>query len=152
MKSYSETYVFKPEVLAAFHRAQCLVEQIPDVGPSLRCHEITRAFGKLLGYPVQDGHYGTVEHSWLWVGPAEGPLHILDVYAVGRLPQVQLIDCDHVLPHQGAAYRPGDARTDIDERQVSWLVAVLSDTVVRIVENPGPPPSVQVRRINGFPR
>ena len=49
--------------------------------------------------------------------------HVLDVYCVGSLPMVRLVDGEHTsLPHIGWAYRPGDERKDIDEGRVEALV------------------------------
>jgi hypothetical protein len=58
-----------------------------------------------------DGHCGIVEHSWLRCSV------ILDVYAPGRLPAVQLVD-----PLIGG-YRPGKPRQDIRPPIVDRLVA-----------------------------
>jgi len=85
---------------------------------------------------MQDGKYGFVEHSWLWTKPISeckiltprlGFPNILDVYCVGSLPLVRLVDGQHPsLPHVGWAYRPGDKRDDIQfdvvEREVTRLV------------------------------
>ena len=51
---------------------------------------------------VVDGHCGPIDHSWLRCSGV-----ILDVYAPGRLPAVQLVD-----PQVGG-YRPGKPRDDV---------------------------------------
>jgi hypothetical protein len=57
-------------------------------------------------------------------------------YCVGSLPQVRLIDCQHMaLPHVGWAYRPDRTRDDIDEVLVDTLV-----TTLRIREGSWRPP------------
>ena len=54
--------------------------------------------------------------------------NVLDVYAVGSLPQVRLLDGRHTaLPHTGWAYRPADPRDDIDARMVDRLLAIMLD-------------------------
>ncbi len=104
----------------------------------LRCHELARAVGKLFDLPHQDGTYSHVDHSWLWTGPIERDLahhvraghrgftpNVLDVYSVGRLPQVQLIDMHHMgLPHS-VSYIVGREREDIDQHIVSALVRAM---------------------------
>jgi hypothetical protein len=133
LKSYSEKEMFGASELRLFRQAAHLVAQVAIV-PSLsmdevRCHELARAVGHVLGLTVQDGWYGYVEHSWLWTRPLDEPVgvrwalpNILDVYAVGSLPQVQLI---HMTPATGHTqnYRPLPApRTDIALSIVELLV------------------------------
>jgi hypothetical protein len=128
--------------LALYHKAVALVDAIVDPHEAdavddlgglrllsndkvFRCHEIARAVGQVLKLPVQDGWYGAIEHSWLWI-PQEGPSSygfeydaILDVYAVGRLPMVQLVMSDRSAGHYAAGglgaslYREGPPRKDI---------------------------------------
>ena len=110
-----------------------------SLGPDreLRCHELTRAVERFIPLAVKrgqvlmpkgvpyhplnvtlyDGKYSIVDHSWLEI-LAESPeglcsLYILDVYTVGQLPQVQLLDIAFSLPHR-ASYRPQARRDDID--------------------------------------
>lgn len=142
MRSYSETHVFTPEELDLLQRAMYLVAAIPDV-PGLRCHEVARAVGKVLGLQVQDGHYGLVEHSWLWTRPwtwGKYPPSVIDVYSVGSLPQVRLVDVSCIgLPHlrhdddprdgcslKNTGYRPGEPRDDVDEEAVKFLLRALA--------------------------
>ena len=123
MRSYSETNVFSSSEVEALQRATRLVVAIPTRigGPLLRCHEVARVVGRILDLDVQDGHYGAVEHSWVYT---ENARSILDVYAVGRLPMVQLVDARALLP-TGRAYYPGPTRDDIDETAVRELVQFL---------------------------
>ena len=54
--------------------------------------------------------------------------NILDVYSVGQLPMVRLVACESSsLPHVGWAYRPGDAREDIDLKMVETIYRALMD-------------------------
>lgn len=136
MRSYSARCVFAPPLLDLLAVATEFVARVEEAaGAELRCHELARAVARFLRLPracVQDGYYGFVEHSWIWVpGPPDDPLtrragwpHILDVYAVGRLPQVQLVCGDSpALPHVGWSYRPDRDRTDVDEALVARLVS-----------------------------
>lgn len=100
-----------------------------DPEGEVRCHELVRAVAIILGWDakkrVADGWYGMVEHSWLWTQDREkysAPPNILDVYAVGRLPQVQLIHSTTNLPFE---YRRGAIRTDIRRSVVKRLVLAM---------------------------
>lgn len=139
MQGYSEKEVFLAHEIALLKRATALAERMPTV-EDVRCHELARAFAATLGLPpecVQDGFYGFVEHTWLWLEPLDtrraqmlsarlGFPHILDVYTVGQLPQVRLLATDSSgLPHVGWAYRPDKARTDIDADLVTRLATIL---------------------------
>jgi hypothetical protein len=141
---YSAADVFSSECLALWVRATAAVGRVDDYDTKpVRCHELARAvaeFLSLLRACVQDGFYGFVEHSWLWVpGPPEGTVtkrlgwpHILDVYSVGQLPMVRLVAGDNAgLPHVGWSYRPDSPRTDIDRAVVERLVLEMSGGVGR---------------------
>jgi hypothetical protein len=134
MKSYSELEIFTEEEVRLFHMATKLVEGLTRP-VTLRCHELARAVGAVLGLEHQDGFYGFVNHTWLWTKKPEwnelntttrlGFPNILDVYSVGSLPMVRLVDGKHTsLPHVGWAYRP-DWRSlpSLDRGMVSDLVA-----------------------------
>ena len=133
MKGYSERCVFLPSVVR-LHTFLCKVLERFDstpysIGPDreLRCHELTRAVKRFMQHgdvpyhPVDvtlfDGKYSIVDHSWLEIlsKNREGlcSLYVLDVYAVGQLPQVQLLDITFSLPHR-ANYRAQARRDDID--------------------------------------
>jgi hypothetical protein len=99
MRGYSELKIFTGEELGLWHDATKVVDALREAEfPDLRCHELARAVGKVLGLQVQDGFYGFVDHSWLWLrplGPTIGRIgfpNILDVYCVGSLPLVRLVD------------------------------------------------------------
>ena len=127
MRSYSETNVFSSKELDLLQKAIYLVAEIPDMTPILRCHEVARIIGSLLNLQVQDGHYGPVEHSWLWMKPWKNgkyPPNILDVYSVGSLPQVKLVNFSTILPDDNA-YKPGPVRDDIRQNVVSDIISSL---------------------------
>jgi len=126
MRNYSEYEIFHSKELEHLKKAQELIQLIPDEFMAsdwkLRCHEVVRAVGVQLGLQVVDGLYGCVDHSWLLTGFRGPRSNILDVYAVGRLPQVQLIDMWYVGPRHDSLYKPKDDRTDIDCAVVEQLL------------------------------
>lgn len=135
MKSYSEEEIFTQAEVRLWLRATKMVGALPPM-PKLRCHELARAVGRMLELQHQDGYYGFVDHTWLWTtrfGPNAlnnytrlGFPNILDVYCVGSLPMVRLVDGKHTaLPHVGWAYRPGKPRDDITHDRVDDLVRTL---------------------------
>lgn len=132
MKSYSAVEVFKPHEIDLWQRAIKIVEALPDMRPPeydwLRCHEVARVVGRVLNLEVQDGHYGLVDHSWCRIRRDVGDRSmfietwsVLDVYVVGRLPQVQLVS-DVVGIRE---YRRGAERSDIQHGVVDSLVMLL---------------------------
>lgn len=146
MKPYAERRVFSPAARRAFTEATSMVEfylptywernetgryapvTVPvTVEPDhsireLRCHELVRAVGGILGLVPVDGTYGAVEHSWLVPRKEQGWL--LDVYAVGRLPQVQLVDTTSLLP-EFKLFQAGAPRLDLDHALIGALWACL---------------------------
>jgi hypothetical protein len=131
--------VFSRAVREAHRLATFLVgqvEQYPTGGEDeTRCHELVAAIAPVLVDEVPDlrlmlftGMYGPVEHSWLKVSSENYPFdwHVLDVYACGRLPQVQLIDGTGLLP-ESKIYRAANAvyapRADLDLGFVADLTA-----------------------------
>jgi len=121
MRSYSFK-CFTLEDLEFWARATHLVEAIPDtMDKPIRCHEVARAVGRILDLPVVDGHYGAVDHSWLMTRTRSNKPKILDVYSVGRLPQVQLLVLDPGTSHT-TIFRPGPYRTDIRNDVVEHMV------------------------------
>lgn len=134
MRSYSETEVFSKAARKLLSRARDLVKGLPDPAEGsepLRCHEVARVVAqKLAGQvcglgalvlDVVDGKFGEIEHSWIEVADPEGPRRlILDVYAVGSLPQVQLHDATGLLPHL-RTYTRGAVRVDIREAVIQEL-------------------------------
>lgn len=122
------TRTFSAQELCYLHRSQEVVSHVPyDLGGKVvRCHELSRALARVLGLTTEDGYYGMVEHSWVWTTPREpfSPLpNILDPYAPGRYPQVQLVHSHLHLPFE---YRRGEPRTDIDQSMVDNLVIILT--------------------------
>lgn len=137
MRSYAQECIFSPHEIALWEHACRLIARIPDEDSKhIRCHELARAVGRILVLPHQDGHYGFVEHTWLWTEtpPQDVAIerwlpfvpNILDVYAPGKLPQVQLVHAKSVgLPHIGWSWRPGNPREDIDADLVDHLVRTM---------------------------
>lgn len=129
--------IFSSKEMAWLRQAEAIVRLLPETtsdGDLIRCHEVARIVGSLLGLPVQDGRYGLCDHSWLWTRkPAcrldrlrvTGAPRILDPYCVGSLPLVRLLDSAAALPHLGWAYRPGQKRRDIQAAFVAAEVARL---------------------------
>lgn len=120
MICYAEAKVFPLSVVADFYRATRLVNRLSAYDPTgdwVRCHELARAISPLLltKWEVVDGKYGPCEHSWLMNDRGV----ILDVYAVARLPQVQLID--GLWPGNYKRFRREEPRTDIKHGVVRWL-------------------------------
>lgn len=138
MRSHSQTEVFNAAEIDCLKMAARIVAKLPNVGPTgepIRCHEVARIVGAVLGMQVCDGLYGFVDHSWLWTTPfikddivgRIGVPNILDPYCVGSLPQVRLVDCSVVsLPHVGWSYRPSGKRTDIHEIFVAEMVGKIA--------------------------
>jgi hypothetical protein len=126
VKGYTETVVFTKAQKDDLAFAVRLVEALPAKDKSnewVRCHELVRVIAPLLSnrWHVIDGHVGSADHSWLvWAGKGHV---VLDVYACGVLPQVQLVDCNPLWRRDG--YRPGAARRDIRPAIIDWLGAEL---------------------------
>lgn len=122
--------VFLLREMKIFDQACTLVSKAPYevLGSVVRCHELVRATSFILDLTFEDGYYGMVEHSWLWLEPRQPlnpPPRILDVYAPGRIPQVQLIDSTTSLPWE---YRRGPPRTDINQPMVGELIRLMKST------------------------
>jgi hypothetical protein len=140
MRSYSEEEIFSEAEVLLLQKATKVVAGLNASG-GIRCHELARAIGWLLELEVQDGYYGFVDHSWLWttrldlervITPRLGLPNILDVYCVGSMPMVRLVDCQHTaLPHVGWSYRPSEKRRDIDEGLVTKLHAMAREVLFR---------------------
>jgi hypothetical protein len=130
MRGYSATDIFSQRSQRLLEEATSLVEAVPQRKTVIRCHELARAVWAVLrreyrGLRVVDGKYGSVEHSWLALrnyGDLVPGHHVyLDVYAVGRLPQVQLVALDWAT-HHGDQYKVGKERDDIQHVIVDDLV------------------------------
>lgn len=119
MITYAERVCFRPAHLHLLARVATHISRIsPAWGNELRCHELARAvhlvvYESVHKLDVVDGKCGPIEHSWLRFSDGT----ILDPYAPGRLPAVQIVD-----PIVGGAYRPGDRRDDIQQALVDRLV------------------------------
>lgn len=124
MKGYAANNIFPAPLQRDFDRATVLVSRLPEKdfkGRLIRCHEVVRALKGMLPSPlgtwhVQDGHYRTVEHTWLVTYPSG---HILDLYSVARYPMVQLLDWQ--IHFHRDLFRPGDKRHDIRNKVVRDL-------------------------------
>lgn len=123
--------VFTPQEVASWHRATTFVDRLPESG-TVRCHEITRAVYKALDsyglqhyWEVVDGVFGHVDHSWL-VGKKTDT--ILDVYAVGSLPMVQLINTTFLGVRDARRYKEGCTRKDINEVIIVVLASHMKAT------------------------
>lgn len=153
MIGYAAREIFTAEHLGKLTRAERLVSLAPeweeyllDWGPPtevkdptpIRCHELARAVGKILELPVQDGKYGFIDHTWLWLAEPEQVAeametglrymmpNVLDVYVAGSLPMVQLYHAElSGLPRQ---YSWGPERTDIRVDIVDRLIRLLRAT------------------------
>lgn len=133
MIGYSERNVFGryPGLLDVFEQAKGIVDMLPDQveedDQELRCHEVARVVHELLdrsrvGFGLVDGHYGNVDHTYLTTS-LNGVVCVLDVYAVGRLPMVQLVHGENGLARM---YSAGQARTDIRHNVILELVASIA--------------------------
>lgn len=137
MKGYSAAEVFTARELQLLERATKLVAAVSDDtayvagGAAIRCFELARAVGDVLHLPVVDGRFGLVEHSWLLTTLPNAARRvadfvprpsILDVYSVGRLPMVQLVDNAHWGLSERVDYVAGGFRRDINTGIVERLL------------------------------
>lgn len=137
MRSHAERERFTREAMAVWADAVDVVRRVdPKRGDEVRCHELARAVWHTLHklnkhkfeveratLEVVDGQLGSIQHSWLVYtqptnlkGLSKGV--IIDVYAPGRLPQVQLIDIHWAV---SSDYVAGGGRTDIKSGLVTEL-------------------------------
>lgn len=124
MNGYAASNVFSPLLIRDFEQATKLVTKLPEKdfkGRLVRCHEVVRALKGMLPSPLgtwelQDGHYRTVNHTWLVTYPSG---HILDIYSVARFPMVQLVDPE--IHFHRDLFRPGEKRHDIRHKVVREL-------------------------------
>lgn len=144
MRPFAERRYFPREVRAAFHLATYIVNGLGQRSPEIRCHELALAVAPILREEIRginsivwSGHYGAVEHSWLKVSTLDpftatgrhiAEWHILDVYAVGRMPQVQLVDGTAILP-EWKLYKPAKMREDTDHKLVTELVREMREFI-----------------------
>lgn len=86
MRGYAAS-ICPPADLAIYERAVEMVEQLAEA-QTHDCHFVAGYVGGALGLSVVRGYYGGIEHSWVALPSGR----ILDVYAVGRIPMVQVVD------------------------------------------------------------
>lgn len=136
MKSYSEQIVFSADQVKDWRTATAFIASLlvakDSKGEWLRSHELARVVESLLPrnhWRTVDGTCGYVDHSWLvWL--KHGAV-VLDVYAVGALPQCALIDVSMMAPAHGL-YKPGSQRLDIRQDVIKWLKATLQKQEARV--------------------
>jgi hypothetical protein len=127
MITYAERVCFRASHLRLLSRVEAYVARVSNTwGNELRCHELARAVHLVVSADehkllVVDGKCGSIEHSWLHISDGV----ILDPYAPGRLPAVQLVDLI-----VGTAYRPGAPRDDIRQAIIDRLVLEMRGDVV----------------------
>ena len=157
MKSYSERCVFPPALVRLRAFLSDVLERFDSrpygLGPDreLRCHELTRAVKRFIrdgdvpyhppNVTLFDGKYSVVDHSWLELlcknEKGISSLYILDVYTVGQLPQVQLLDAlAFSVPHR-ANYRAQARRDDIDMDVVNFVYDDLLSIGQKLFHEPG---------------
>jgi hypothetical protein len=123
VRSYSERHIFAARALSLRAAAERLIALVPEPiheDDDWRCHELARAIGTRLRLEVVDGRFGGVEHSWLEVvdGCLDRRSAILDIYAVGSLPQVRVVD---PRSPEGALFEPGPERADVRGHDLAAL-------------------------------
>lgn len=101
------------EATKAVHALHEMGELVVSGPTPTRCHELARAVHAWLQeqghgpWTLVDGRYGVCDHSWLRQG-----FNILDVYAVGSVPMVQLRDVVIAREYHAEGFRL-DIRTDV---------------------------------------
>lgn len=132
MIGYAEAVAFPQSAVRLLHLAERVVSKIHskhDDGSFVRCHEVSRIVQGVLSnwkLEVHDGKYGLgmlYEHSWLTYTTRK-PCHkfILDPYALGQLPMVQILD-GH-LPHASlyiTEFERRDIKHDFVNNHVKWI-------------------------------
>lgn len=157
MIGYTEAEVVTKLDLELLKRATDLVALCPGKigGKWVRCHELARAVGELLGLEVVDGSYGAMEHSWIVIRSGKALL-VLDVYVPAALPQVQLRPYWFGAP---VMYRPGETRKDIRKRVMTQLLATMRGSIASgrakkkstsAGSQPPPRSGVRARKRRGF--
>ncbi len=139
MRGYGERKIFTEREVALRADALRIVEPLPwryPKGDHFRCHEVTRVVASILDRErkfegvcadfrkaVRDGQWASAyEHSWIELPHDK----VLDVYAVGKVPQVQLV---HIPLYARGGYNGGGGeyrsvwpRDDIRDTDVAWLI------------------------------
>lgn len=125
MKSYAEGQ-FNIANLELLGKVEKIVAAMPSRTPDgelIRCHEVAAIVGELFGLGVQEGKYGAVDHSWLWLTTGQ----ILDPYVPGHLPQVQIIDNAASLPYVYHSHCEGSIVKDLNRDFVKAQVCKLRE-------------------------
>lgn len=120
--------IFTREELKLWREVTDVVQRLPE-NMELRCHELVRAVHNYFieagrNFEVVDGKFGLVDHSWLATPRGRNRHTILDVYAVGSVPMVQLIDAASlgVRDTRCCAYVERARRSDIDGEVILRLL------------------------------
>lgn len=128
MKGVSELHCFSEKELAIFREATDIVSLLPEndsTGECLRCHEVARVVGELLNLEVIDGRYEYgAEHSWCVITQVTKfrSFSILDPYAIGRIPIVQMYYIAPTIPNRYfPEARRKDIKTDVVEDLLKWF-------------------------------
>lgn len=125
MISYSQREVFTERHLQLFDATKDIVSSLFDDN-GMRCHEVARIIGELFNLPVTDGYYCAVHHSWIMLDRQT----ILDPYAVGRLPMVQLVHSNVAVSAQAKCYVPDDVHClEVDQAAVAANVSRIQEFV-----------------------
>lgn len=134
VRGYSAFQVFRSDVLRALALAERVVEVLPE-DDRLRCHEVARIVREVIGFGVvEDGTYGQgprvlpVDHSWIVLRVMGRNRHVLDPYAVGRLPPVQVAEVGFPLDDPYVAGKP---RSDVREDVVQEGLRAVRDRLPR---------------------
>lgn len=151
MIGYAERHHLSPVLVAVYRRACTLVERVSHTardGSEVRCHELARAVAHRLAVggsaaEVVDGSLWCVEHTWILL-QGQGERALLDVYAPGRVPQVQLLH-DHPVVSRG--YERGPERRDVRQVVVDDLLLAMG---AEDAETPGALPGEATPPRAGF--
>ena len=121
MRGFSDTKMLNSNELELMGKAARYISIIPS-SIGFRCREVSRAIGYLLNLQVQDGHYGLVEHSWLWLQPwtwGTHPPSILDPYVIEYVPKVRIVEFN---PSIRDLYNPRKDPYVINQNMVNTLI------------------------------
>lgn len=139
MNGHSALNIFTDAELDLHRQAVTLVGGLPELA-SIRCHELARAVAIFfrrspLRLKVVDGKFGIVDHSWIETGHSYKHI-ILDVYAVGSVPIVQLHDMGSVGIRDARAFIEGPPRDDIDHAALQKLLDQMPPQQNRPISSP----------------
>jgi hypothetical protein len=125
MNGHSANNIFTDAELELHRQTVTLIGGLPEV-PWTRCHELARAVAIFfrrspLKLNVVDGRFGIADHSWIEIHNPNRHI-ILDVYAVGSIPIVQLHDVGTLSLRGARAFVEGPPRDDIDDVSLEALL------------------------------